>query len=276
MNDAEPYRGFCQTACYDCPVQESSPVKSPIPRALLRSPREVCRKRGTLGPLLLGRILTAPVLVATVAFLSLAAFEPIVVFLLPAQPARIVALGRRGAAYYVEYQFDKSGFTGRDEVLPIEYEAFQVGQPSKAHLFHIGPLGYSALDRSPRAYARYRMILWFGDAFGLAIGGVLFYAIWLLPWRSHWLARNGVATFGAVVEKREIHNGRRHHQFTLTYQFKTTGTLRARRIRISPQRYDSSDVKDLVIILFDPARPNRSIIYDYCDFIASRPPPTLK
>jgi hypothetical protein len=236
----------------------------------------VYRKRGTLGPLLLGRILTAPVLAASVAFLALAAFEPIIVFLLPAQPARIVGQGRRRAAYYVEYQFDKSGFIGRDEVQPVEYQSFQVGQAIKAHLIHIGPFGYSALDRSPRAYAHYRMILWFGDLFALAIGGVLFYAIWLLPWRSHWLARHGEATFGAVVEKHEIQNGRRHLQFTLTYQYKALGALWARRIRISPQRFDSADILDLVVILFDPAKPSRSIIYDYCDFSASCPPPTLR
>jgi hypothetical protein len=249
-------------------VQESPRTNSPIPRALLRSPRSVRRKRGTLGPLLLGRILTAPLLAASAVFLALAVLEPIVVFLLPAQPAKVIGQGRRVAAYYVEYQFDKSGVTGRDQVLPDEYQTFQVGQVIKAHIIRFGPLGYSALDRSPKAYARNRMILWFCDLFALAIGGVLFYAIWLLPWRSHWLARHGIATFGAVVEKREIHNGRRHHQFTLTYQFKAMGTLQARRIRISPQRFDSVDVKDLVLILFDSARPSRSIVYDYCDFVA--------
>jgi len=150
-----------------------------------------------------------------------------------------------------------------------EYRAFRVGQTVKAHLIQMGPLGYSALDRSPGAYARSRMILWFGAFFALAIGWVLFYAIWLLPWRAHWLARNGQATFGAVVEKSVVQSGRRHYFYTLTYQFKAVGALRAWRIRISSQRFDSAGVKDLVIILFDPARPNRSIVYDYCDFIVS-------
>ena len=139
----------------------------------------------------------------------------------------------------------------------------------KAHVIHLGPLGYSALDRSLGAYARYRKILWFGAAFAMAIGGVLFYAIWLLPWRSRWLTRNGKATFGAVVEKTIVHGMRRHLYFTLTYQFKALGSLWAHRIRISPQRYDSAGVKDLVVVVFDPARPSRNIVYDYCDFIAS-------
>ncbi len=255
-------------------MAESQAVDSPIPRVLLRSPRTARRKPGTLGPLLLGRILTTPVLAVCVALLGLVVIEPIVVFLLPAQPARIVGQwhefsGRRGTAYYVEYKFDPSGFTGRDQVLPDEYAAFAVGQTVLAHVIHLGPVGYSALDRSPRGYAHYRMIAWLGASFAAAIGGVCFYGLWLLPWRSNWLARYGVATFGAVVEKRVFHDHRRHLHFTLTYQFKAQGILRAQRIRISPQRYDSTDVKDLLIILFDPKRPSRSIVYDYCDFVAS-------
>jgi hypothetical protein len=279
-----PKSGLFITTAYDCPVQtpsgQTAPLQtppkaaSPIPQHLLRSPRPVRRKPGTLGPLLLGRVLTAPVLLAAAALLALAVFEPVVVFLLPAQPARVVRQwsdykAHQGSTDYVEYQFDRSGFTARDEVLPTEYSAFQLGQPVQAHLFHLGPLHYSALDRSPAAYARYRMILWLGVSFGLAIGGVLFYAIWLLPWRSRWLAQNGQATFGAVVEKSIIRAGRRHISFTLTYQFKVNGDLWARRIRISPYRYDDADLKDLVIILFDPKRPRHSIVYDYCDFIAS-------
>jgi hypothetical protein len=246
-------------------------VDSPIPRRLLRSPRRVRRKRRTLGPLLLGRILTAPVLAFVAALFGFVVLEPIVVFVLPAQPARIVRCefktGRRGG-YFVEYRFDRSGFTGRDQVLPDEYKALSAGQAIKAHLIHLGSLGYSALDRSPRAYARYRMIAWFVAAFAAAIGGVLYYAIWLSPWRAYWLARHGKATFGAVVEKSIVHGGRRLFYFTLTYQFWALGTLRARRIRISPQRYDSAGIRDLVIILFDPKRPGRNIVYDYCDFVA--------
>jgi hypothetical protein len=259
-------------------MQESQTVDSPLPPALLRSPRMVHRKPGTLGPLLLGRILTAPVLAVCAALLGLVILESIVVFLVPAQPARVVALSRdskaRGASrYYIEYQFDGSGFTVRDEVLPAEYQAFQVGQAVKAHVIHLGPLGYSALDRSPGAYAHYRMILWVGTLFALVIGGVLFYAIWLLPSRSRWLARHGEATFGTVVDKNLLGCGgccgRRRSSCTLTYRFNSQGTPRARRILISPQRYDSAGVKDQVIVLFDPARPSRNIVYDYCDFIAS-------
>jgi len=252
---------------------KSQGVDSPIPTALLRSPRTVRRKPGTLGPVLLGRILTAPLLAVCAASVAIVILEPIVVFLLPAQPARVVgqwreSKGHRGTGCYIEYQFDRSGFTGRDEVLPDEYQAFQVGGAVKAHVIHVGPLGYSALDRSLAAYARYRKILWFSAGFALAIGGVLFYAIWLLPWRSHWLTRYGKATFGAVVEKAIVRSGRRHFSFTLTYQFKALGSLQSRRISISPQRYDSAGVKDLVIVLFDPMRPSRNIVYDYSDFIA--------
>jgi hypothetical protein len=254
-------------------MDQRQEVDSPIPRALLRSPRVVRRKPGTLGPLLVGRILTAPVLLACAGLLGFAILEPIVVFLLPAQPARIIRQWRtsavhRGIAEHIEYQFDRSGFVGRDEVLPGEYEAFPVGKAVKAHLIHVGSLGYSALDRSAAAYSQNRKILWFSAAFALAISGVFFYALWLVPWRARWLTQYGKPTFGAVVEKSIVNRGRRHLYFTLTYQFKALGVLRARRICISPQRYDSAGVKDLVVILFDPARPSRNIVYDYCDFIA--------
>jgi hypothetical protein len=113
------------------------------------------------------------------------------------------------------------------------------------------------------------MILWFSAAFALAIGWALFHGLWLSPWRSYWLARNGKATFGAVVEKTVIRVRRRHVSFTLKYQFKANGIVQARRIHISPQRYDDAGVRDLVIILFDPAKPWRNIVYDYCDFVVT-------
>ena len=71
-------------------VQE---VDSPIPRALLRSPRVVRRKPGTLGMLVLGRTLSAPVLAVFAGLLAFAVLEPLIVFLIPAQQARIIRDG---------------------------------------------------------------------------------------------------------------------------------------------------------------------------------------
>jgi hypothetical protein len=254
-------------------MQESHRVDSPIPRALLRSPRRVRRKAGTLGPFLVGRILTAPLLAVCVALLGAAVLEPILVFLIPAQPARVIAVwgdlnDRRGASYYITYRFDRSGFTGRDELFPDEYRTLQVGQTVKAHLIRLGPVGYSVLDRPVGAYARYRSILWFGALFASAIGAVFFHTLWFAPRRALWLTRYGEATFGAVVNKGVIQTRRRHLYFTLTYQFKVRGMLQVQRMRVSAHRYDSAELKDLVIVLFDPARPNRNIVYEYCDFIA--------
>jgi hypothetical protein len=255
-------------------MQGSQVVDSPIPRVLLRSPRTVRRKPGTVGVFVVGRILTAPLLATVAALLIFSAIEPIVVFLIPAQPARIIAQwcdfkSHRGITFYVQYQLDHSRFIGVDEVLPIEYETYKVGQAVKAHVIHLGRVGYSSLDRSLRNYAHNRMILWYGAGVGLAISSILFYALWLTPGRARWLAKNGKATFGAVVAKSIFHNGRRQIFFSLTYQFKALGKLRARRIRINSQRYDSAELKDLVIILFDPAHPRRNIVYDYCDFVVS-------
>ena len=253
-------------------MQEVQKV-SPIPRAFLRSPRRVLRKPGTCVPFLLGRILTAPVLAISAALAGVVVLEPIVVFLLPAQPARLLRQWREtkvrgGTDYWIEYQFDRSGFVGHSRVPQEQYQALHVGQPLMAHLIHIGPLGYSALDRTAADYARGRMILWFGTLFALLIGGIFYYEFWLLPSRAHWLMHHGEVTFGAVVEKRISHS-QRHFSCSLTYQFKAAGALRARRIRISPQRYDATGVKDLVIILFDPRRPKRNIVYDYCNFVVS-------
>jgi hypothetical protein len=255
-------------------VQATKDVDSPIPLPLLKSPRTVRRKPGTLGLLLFGRIITAPFLAVAVVLLALGFFEPILLFVIPAQPAHIlkqwqVYKDRVGVSNYVEYRLDRSGFTARDQLLPEEYRALNVGDPIKAHAIHVGPLGYAALDRPPAKYFRYRMILYFSAAFAVAIAGVMYYAIWLLPWRSRWLAKNGKATFGAVVSKGIYQGGRRYIAFRLTYQFKAMGELYARRIQINPQRYDSANIKDLVIILFDPKRPSRSIVYDYCDFVVS-------
>jgi hypothetical protein len=249
-------------------------VDSPIPAALRRRPRGVRRKPGTLGPLLLGRILSAPILIISMGLIGYAMVDPIVAFVVAREPAHITRLwtvfeGHLGMSDHVEYRLDRSGFVGREEVLPAEYDALRAGQAVDVHAIHLGSTGYSLLDRSWGAYARSRKLLWFAAAFGLAIGGVLFHAIWWMPARIRRLARTGKATFGAIVEKTIVHGNRRYFYFMLTYQFKADGILQARRIRISPQRYESADIKDLVIILFDPKRPGRNIVYDYCDFVAN-------
>jgi len=253
-------------------MADPRPAPSPIPPALARNPRAVRRKPGTLGVLILGRVLSAPILVAFALVIAFTLLEPVVVFLVPAQPARVLRLWvdyqpRRGTTYDVAYRFERSGFVAREIMFPDEFEQLRDGQLINAHLVRIGGLGYAALDRSLRAYARNRMILWFGSFFAAAVGGVLGYAIWFLPWLSHRLAQTGQATFGAIVAKSIYRTGRGQLSFTLTYQYKAKGRLMACRIRINPHRYDSAAVKDLVIVLFDPNRPSWSIVYDYCNFV---------
>lgn len=255
------------------PSREVQPP--PTARTLPPAPRLVQRKPGTFALLLVGRILSAPFIAVAGALVVFAILDPAVVFLTPAQPVMVLNEwrdfhARGGMVCYVEYQFPQSGFIGRDEVLPNEFVRYSIGDAIQAHLIHLGRIGYSALDRTPAAYARNRLIVWFCGAFALAIGVVLFHSIWFSPWRSHWLAKNGHAAFGAVVGKSIAQYGRRHISCTLTYQFKANGDLLAKRIRISPQRYDSAGVKDLVIILFDPRRPNRSIVYEYSNYLAVR------
>ncbi len=236
-------------------------------------PRRVRRRRGRLSILILGRLLTFPFVAVAAALAIYVLFDAAVMFLFPAEPAQIVDLWRdfkphRGTQFYVKYRTTGTGFTGTDEALLQEFLGFRVGQPVKAHVFYFGHRGYSLLDRSALHYARYRMITWFCTLFVGAIGWVLFYGIWLMPWRSRWLARWGEATFGAVTEKKIVHTNRRLLYCSLTYQFKVNGILRAHRIRISPQQYDAIAVADLVTILFDPRRPNRNMVYDYSDYIA--------
>ncbi len=227
-----------------------------------------------MGPLLLGRILSAPFVAAAIALCAAAMIEPLI-FLLPAQPARIERLwsqfkARRGTFYFATYRLERSGFEAVDELMPAEYFSLRIGQRVQAHALHLGSVGYSALHRSVAAYARSRVGLWVNAAFALPIGLLLFHAIWLMPWRTLWLVKHGQATFGAVVQKSVIFGvgGRRQMFFTLTYQFKAFNVLRARKISIHPQRYDSAGVKDLVVVLFDPRCPSRNIVYDYCNFVA--------
>jgi hypothetical protein len=246
---------------------------SPSTRAVPAPPRIVRRKPGTLGIYVIGRILSAPLMAVAIALAALVVLEPVVAFLFPPEAAHIVAQwrqfeARHGLVCYVKYQLDLSRFVGRDEVLFSEFSDYRVGTAVKAHVFHFGPTGYSILDRSIRNYARNRAILWFCASFLTAIAWVLFHALWFIPWRNRELVRFGRATYGAVVEKHLHHGSRRLISCALIYQFKVKGVLRMQRLRVAPQRFDDARLGELVIICFDPFRPSRSIVYDYCDFIA--------
>jgi hypothetical protein len=116
------------------------------------------------------------------------------------------------------------------------------------------------------------------------VPAVLFAAIWLslfcvigyvvcLPWiRQRGLVRNGTATVGKVTGDREVLARQGNNSwFLVLYTFATSdGREISAQMRISRRAYNDVEANLPVTVLYDPARPSRSVAYEFCMYEIER------
>jgi hypothetical protein len=194
--------------------------------------------------------------------------EPIFLAVSLTTDARITSLNiihGKGITYDVQYRYLISGnqVEGSDSVDQKIYARLQVGQAITVRAAMLGPWPASEIPR--RNYFASRWFLWLwtigwnGFVLKLLYNGVI------IPRR---LVREGTAVLGQIVGKKMMRG--RSTVYRLRYEYQPMGgdTI-TRTMDVTRKNFDAISEGQQAVILYDPMKPKRSTIYDYCSYQAA-------
>src|SRR5262245_41562069 len=106
-----------------------------------------------------------------------------------------------------------------------------------------------------------------------ALLAVVVWFAWALPRRNVWLLRHGTAVRGVIVAKVEENVGEDGVCYRLRYQYRATAPdvagavapapqTREGKVTVSARQYKESKQGGAVTVLYDPRRPERSLVYE--------------
>jgi hypothetical protein len=127
---------------------------------------------------------------------------------------------------------------------------------------NVGPIFFDKpIEGASGAWA-YVAGVWFFTLFWCAITGVFVHFLYIQPYRQRLLYRSGEVTSGKIVSKRTIRG--KSTSYNLRYAF-TLPDGRTFEKEMSTQRalWEKAQVDQPVTVLYSPAHPKRSIVYDY-------------
>jgi hypothetical protein len=189
-------------------------------------------------------------------------------------PARITSLSIghfRGVHYVVEYAYVWDGRTIGDyqNISAATYQQLHVGETIKVHTLTVWGYHFSETDISWRNYVADHDSLWPVAILFIGISAFIFRTLFV-PRR---LVRDGHAVVGKIVDK-QITSGKRSDIHEISYEYipQTIGSADTStgHMKISSEDYDKAMTGQEVSVLYDPVRPNRSVVYEFADFAAVR------
>jgi hypothetical protein len=249
-----------------------------IPPELRTPPGRPVRLRGSLG----GMLVASLFVFVFIAMLFFEIAEPIFLISTPTVPGRVVSLYVRhgkGTAYVVRYQYGVGASRYSDEQsIPQElYDKLQLASPIRIHVVALGSWRFSEMDMSWNAYAAMRWVLWMITAIWSFIITTLIRKNWTGP---RWLVRHGEPVVGRIVSKtapgedkmksfRIIRDTPKTPEYFVSYEYQPSfGQPLNSKMPVSRKQFDAIEPDTQVVVLYDPVKPQRSIIYDLCDFVA--------
>jgi hypothetical protein len=178
------------------------------------------------------------------------------------------ASGSKGQTHYDVYYVYNAGtslIADSATVLQSRYEAMHAGDTIPIRAIAIGTWHFSELNSSGEDHAMIRIFLWIWGIMLSVTMLVIMRRAWLLPRR---IIRDGVAVIGRITDKRMEPAGRSKAP-TLFYEYQPTGAEVVKsRMSVSRKTFAAAEPKSSVVVVYDPAKPWRSLIYDVCDFEA--------
>jgi hypothetical protein len=172
--------------------------------------------------------------------------------------------GPKGGTWYaVTYQYTVSGVihSNSQTVSESYFEHLLDGGVVPISTMVIGSTRYDEIHISADEYFQERGIIWAGSA--VTCGLIIF------MWRRSQLVlcevvRSGEATVG-IIESKKSYSTRNGKSYVVKYRFKDSQgqVLEGATMRVSEADYDLTLVGDRMVVLYDPLKPSRNLIYQY-------------
>jgi hypothetical protein len=174
-------------------------------------------------------------------------------------------IASKGTHCLVTYAYEESGrrFTDKESFAPDAYRRFAPGTTFPVRSLHVFGLGSShRTDDSP--LPGFAGLLFFG-LFWNGVLFTLFLTFCLAPLLERRLLRDGEATIGRITGKR-VNRGK-STTYHLAYRGLTAdGTELIGEMSVDQADYNAAQVGEEVLILCDPLRPRRSVLYKYSQY----------
>ncbi len=238
-----------------------------------RPPREIRRKAWS-GCLIQFFILPhtlvgVAVLLAIVGQLGLLTFGH-------STPARVTKqemyTSKKGSTgYWLDYSYQSGGqtYTDRDSVSLDAYRRFTVGSELRVKSFHIGGHGTSLLTDPIGPTLKTLGLFFVWGAFWNGAVSIFVWHFYVVPLRRRWLAKNGEATRGMIVGKRKTpgRGGKGVLSWVVRYAYEVPGEERqTREMPVNKAEFERAVIGEEKVVLYSPAKPRRSILYDFGDY----------
>ncbi len=239
----------------------------PIPAELKKSPpREVRLKQDALSGNVFKLLVFGVMGLFSVGCLLFGLCEMAFISGAPIVTGHVIDMTTRegskgGRTYLVTYEFTDSGsvYTDTQTVSGKVYDELYDGAAIPVNTMVVGSHRFEKIHVSMGEYFK-ESPLWFVAIF---LGGLMLWA-----WRRtrvvlYGVVRDGEATIG-IIESKKTYRTRHGRTYYVRYQFTDSQKcLRTgRRMNVKKGDYEELQQGDRVVVVFDPGKPSRSLIYE--------------
>jgi hypothetical protein len=181
-----------------------------------------------------------------------------------------------GTIYYINYQYSAGGrvFTNSESVGAATYAAASrpneaEGRPTtvRVRVLQLGPIHDQQLATGRRSAWRHAGEFLFAALFWNGILSVFVNLAWVSPIRRFLLVRNGNATEGTIVSKRERSGKGTTYYAKFRFRNPENGVEIEREMTLPGQAaYDMVQAGRPVTVIYAPEKPRRAVIYEFSGY----------
>lgn len=170
-----------------------------------------------------------------------------------------------GPTRFIDYAYGNR-IADHQQVAFNDYQRLATGSPVKVRSLTIAGHSFSLLIDPLAPTLRDIGFLAFFSCFWNGVVCIFVWTLYVLPWRRKWLARNGEPVVGRVTSKVSL-PGKNGKTYSVKYDYASSdGLARSGEMPIEPIAYEETREGQNVIVLYDPMKPNHSVVYEFGEY----------